>query len=80
MPLFYSHLVYAIEVWGSAFETHLSKILIQQKRSVRVMSYKDQFPDLPGPLYPSTPLFKKLEILKLKIFFFYKYQNSYINV
>ena len=67
--LIYSHLVYAIEVWGSACNTHLYKILIQQKRSVRLMSYKDQFPDLPGPLYPSTPLFKNLEILKVKDIF-----------
>ena len=67
--LIYSHLVYAIEVWGSACDTHLSNIMTQQKRSVRVMSYKDQFPDLPGPLYPSTPLFKKLEILKIKDIF-----------
>ena len=30
--LVYPHLIYAIEVWGSANETHLNKILILQKK------------------------------------------------
>ena len=41
--LFYSHLVYGIEVWGSACDSHT----------------------VPGPLPASSPLFVKLELLKL---------------
>ena len=54
--LIYSHIIYAIEVWGSAFKTELDKILILQKRAMRLMSYKDVFPDTPGPLSPSNPI------------------------
>ena len=64
--LIYSHLVYAIEIWGSACDTHLRKILTLQKRAVRIIDYKDQFPVIPGPLYPSAPLFVKLSLLRIK--------------
>ena len=36
-----------------------------QKRAVRIITYKEQFPIIPGPLHPSNPLFLKLEILKI---------------
>ena len=68
--LIYSHLVYAIEVWGSACDTHLTKLFTLQKRAVRLMTYKDQFPAIPGPLHPSNPLFLKLGLLKVKDIFF----------
>ena len=67
--LIYSHLVYAIEVWGSASDIHLSKLLTLQKRAVRLMTYKDELPVLPGPLYPSLPLFLDLGFLKVKDIF-----------
>ena len=62
--LIYSH-IYAIHVWGSANITDLEKIIILQKKAVRMMLFMDQYPQLPGPLNPSEPLFKKLEILKI---------------
>ena len=34
--LIYSHIIYAIEVWGSTFKTELNKILILQKRALRL--------------------------------------------
>ena len=55
--LIYSHIVYAIEIWGSAGDTELEKILMLQKKAVRMMSYKDQYPQIPGPLNPSDLLF-----------------------
>ena len=67
--LIYSHLVYAIEVWGSACDVHITKILTLQKRAVRLITYKDQFPTIPGPLHPSNPLFLKLEFIKIKDIF-----------
>ena len=67
--LFYSHVVYAIEVWGSTFDINLNKIVTLQKRVVRLMTFKDQFPEIPGPLFPSAPLFKELELLKVKEIF-----------
>ena len=37
--LIYSHIIYAIEAWGSACKTELDKIFILQKRAMRLMTY-----------------------------------------
>ena len=63
--LIHSHIVYAIEVWGSACSTELEKILILQKKAVRMMTNKDQYPPISGPRNPSNPCFVALEILKI---------------
>ena len=63
--LFYPHLVYAIQVWGSACTTELNKIFVLQKRALRIITFNDTLPSVPGPLQPSTPLFYKLDILKI---------------
>ena len=70
--LIYSHLIYAIEVWGSAFKTELDILLVLQKKASRLMTFNDTYPIVPGPLIPSDPLFIKLETLK--IMDIYKYQ------
>ncbi|MEO2220738.1 MAG: reverse transcriptase family protein, partial [Nitrosopumilus sp.] len=63
--LVYSHILYGIEVWGSARKTEMDKILILQKRALRLMTYNDQYPIIPGPLKPSNPIFSKLHLLKV---------------
>ena len=63
--LIYSHIIYAIEVWGSTFKTELNKILILQKRAPRLMTFSDLYPDTLGPLCPSNPIFSKLNMLKV---------------
>ena len=63
--LIHSHINYAIEIWGSAFKTEVDKILILQKRAMRMMTFNDKFPVVPGPLNPSNPIFASLEILKV---------------
>ena len=72
--LIYSHITYAIEVWGSAFKTEMDKILILQKRAMRLMTFNDVFPDIPGPLCPSDPIFTELQTMKVNEI--YKYQVS----
>ena len=57
--LIYSH-IYAIEAWGSACKTKLDKILILQKRAMRLMMYNDTYPAVYGPLISSDPIFTKL--------------------
>ena len=71
--LVYSHILYAIEAWGSGFKTDLDKLLIQ-KRALRLMTYNDVYPTVPGPLISSVPIFVKLGILKITDI--YKYQVS----
>ena len=67
--LLYSHLVYGIHVWGTACDTELNKILILQKRIVRLITLNDQLPINAGPLIHSDPLFAKLAFLKIKDIF-----------
>ena len=70
--LIYSHIIYAIEVWGSAFRTELDKILILQKRVMRLMTFNDVSPAIPGPLSCADPIFVKMNSMKVEDI--YKYQ------
>ena len=70
----YSHIIFAIDVWGSAFKTELNKILILQKIVMRLMSFNDVFPSTPGPLCSTDPIFVKLNCMKVEDI--YKYQVS----
>ena len=63
----YSHLSYGVEAWGSACSTDLEKILILQKKAVRILTgnkYFQIYGEEAAPLPRSEPLFKTLEILK----------------
>ena len=66
--LVYPHLIYAIEVWGSANETHLNRLLILQKKIVRLISFSDRRQS-DYSFLPSDPLFFKLELLKTQDIF-----------
>ena len=62
--LIFPHLIHAVEVWGSADISHLDRILILQKRIVRMLTYSDKRQD--DFSFPSAnPLFFRLEILKI---------------
>ena len=63
--LIYSNIVYGIQVWGSACDTELNKILVLQKKAVRMMTKNDHYPQVPGPLISTNPIFKDLGILKI---------------
>jgi len=62
--LVYSHLTYAIEIWGSADNIHLNRLVILQKRAVRLLSYSDKRRE-DYSLTPSDPLFFKMELHKV---------------
>ena len=68
--LIYPHLIYAIEVWGSADTTHMNRIIMLQKRVVRIMSYLDKrqpaFPPV-DPLFLILGVLKVHDLFKLKI-------------
>ena len=53
----YSYLIYCIHVWGSAYETHLTKLKILQKKVIRIIS------GVP-PRSHTDPLFSDMKILK----------------
>ena len=78
--LVYSHIIYAIEIWGSAFKIDLDKISILQKRVVRLMTFNDVIPSTPGPLRQTEPIFVKLKFLKVEDIYKYKCQNLSLSV
>ena len=62
-----SHLSYGVEAWGSANVSDLEKILILQKKAVRILTgnkYFQIYGEDAAPLPRSEPLFKTLDILK----------------
>ena len=67
--LFYSHVIYGIQVWGNACVTHIKAVQILQNRVVRLITYNDNFPLIPGSLPAYNPIFYKLELLKIKELF-----------
>ena len=52
----------------------MDKLLVLQKRAMRLMTFNVQYPVLPGPLKPADPIFVKLGTLKIDDI--YKYQVS----
>ena len=58
-------IIYAIEAWGSAFKTKLEKILVLQKRAMRLVTFNDAYPTIRGPLISLDPIFSKLETPKI---------------
>ena len=62
--LIFSQISYAIEVWGSAGESQLNRVLLLQKRVVRLILYKDKRQS-DYSLPSSEPLFKHLKIMTI---------------
>ena len=60
----YPHLLYAIEVWGSADITHLNSLITLQKRVVRMITFSD-IRQIDYSFLPSDPLFIQLGIVKI---------------
>ena len=62
-----SHLVYGIESWGSACATFSNKLVVLQKKAIRIISgnqYFQLYGEPAGPLPATNPLFFNLHILK----------------
>ena len=56
--LIYPQLTYAIMIWGNTAYMHLRPLVLQHKRTIRLMTDS-------GPRDHTTPLFKRLKLLKL---------------
>ena len=55
--LIYPFLTYGVLAWGNTYKTNLQKIITSQKRAIRIITFS-------GINDHSSPLFKKLNILK----------------
>ena len=51
---------------GITCVSEINKILVLQKRALIIITHNDTFPSVPEPLYPTDPLFYKMEILKVQ--------------
>ena len=63
--IIYPHLIYGIQVWGSAFKTESTNIDTIQKKAVRMITFNDSFNTHGYGLCHSLPLFQQLEFLKI---------------
>ena len=55
----YPYLIYYIEVWGNAHQTHLDPLIQIQKKSIRTITFSHY-------LAHTEPLFERLDILDMK--------------
>ena len=70
--LIYTHLMYGIEIWVSASQENMLKLLLLQKKAIRAISFSNDFIN-PNDFYiPTDPLFKNLEILKVDDIYSFK--------
>ena len=60
------HLLYGIQVWGSAFDTNINKLIVLQKKTVRMRTFNENPIGFRGPSAHTSPLFSELSIPKLK--------------
>ena len=63
--IIYPFLLYGIEVWGNTNITLFDSIHILQKKFVRMATFKDGYPPIPGPLTHTPPLIHKLRLLNI---------------
>ena len=70
--IIYPFLLYGNVVWGNTSKSLLDPIYTLQKTFVRMATFNDEYPIIPGPLAHTPPLFCKLKLLS--IFQIYKLQ------
>ena len=65
----YPHLLYGIQVWGFAPKNQLNRLLVIQKKLVRMITYNDVRPTSSDPYNHSQPLFHQLGFLMVEHIF-----------
>ena len=72
----YPYMTYCIEIWGSATQTHLNCLFLQQKKIIRIMNFSHY-------LAHTSPLFHSMEVLPFKKIYYhriglmmYKFNNN----
>ena len=78
--LIYSHIIYVIEVWRSAFKIELNKIFVLQRRVMRLLTINDVYPSTPDPLSPTEPIFVKLNALMVDDISKHQVSNLFLSV
>ena len=74
--LIYPYLQYCNIVWASTYESNLKRLIVLQKRAVRIIS-KSEVSAHTSPLFKNLQLLKFIDINKLQIGqFMFKYKND----
>jgi len=73
--LVYPHIIYGITLWGHTYQVHLSKIIILQKKIVRVIS-NSEYNAHTEPLFKTLQIIRIADIYKLQVV---KFVFSFIN-
>ena len=60
------HIIYAIPVWSSTFQTYFDKLITYQNKSVKTIR-KDKWNDSPSPLYNKLGILKLAKIYQLEV-------------
>ena len=66
--LIYSYITYGIAAWGQAAKTHLNKILLLQKRALRIINFSDRRDH-------AIPLFIDANVLPLNFLYYQTISN-----
>ena len=61
----YPYFTYCNEIWGNACKTYLSRLIMIQKRAIRLICYK-------GKYAPTNKIFKELTILNISSIYKFK--------
>ena len=76
--LFYSHLTYGCNLWGTSTEENLDKIVKLQKKCVRIITFSD-FDSHANPLFIDLKILKVHDVIKLQqLKHAYEYCNNLI--
>ena len=76
--LFYSHLTYGCNLWGTSTEENLDKIVKLQKKCVRIITFSD-FDSHVNPLFIDLKILKIHDVIKLQqLKLAYEYSNNLI--
>ncbi len=70
----YPHIIYGITLWGNTYNVHLNKIIILQKKIVRVIT-NSEYNAHSEPLFKMLHVMKETDIYKLQVV---KFVFSYI--
>ena len=77
--IIYPYLLYGIPIWGSTSSYLLNSLHTLQKKFVRLATFNDRYPDIPGPLAHTPPLFRRLNVLNIYDIFKFQLGNLVFN-
>ena len=78
--LFHSHLIYGIQIWGSAANKYVNEIVLLQKKAIRIIS-NAKYNSHTEPLFKSQKILPFYDLYSfLKQLFMYDYINNFLPI